>query len=185
MLSQLVSASLIGVDAIRIEVETNLDSGLPMFVVVGLPDSAIKESRERVLTAIKNSGFVVPPKKITVNLAPADVRKEGTAFDLPMALGILASAGIIDAEQLKNTVVIGELALDGMLRRVSGALPVSVMASREKFDRLIVPRENAREAAVAAAVHQTLNVYGVESLTQAVGFLNGEINIEPESVKLE
>lgn len=185
MLAQLLSASVVGVDAIKIDVETNLESGVPSFVVVGLPDSAIKESRERVLTAIKNSGYAVPPKKITVNLAPADVRKEGTAFDLPIALGILACAGVIDAAALAETFVLGELALDGALRRITGALPVSAMASREGYKRILLPKENASEAGVAAAVHKSLSVHGVASLSEAVNFINGELSVPPETVDLD
>ncbi|KER10737.1 MAG: magnesium chelatase [[Candidatus Thermochlorobacteriaceae] bacterium GBChlB] len=171
MLSQLCSAAVLGVDAIRIDVETNLDNGLPSFIVVGLPDSAIKESRERVLTALKNSGFAAPPKKITVNLAPADVRKEGTAFDLPIAVGILACMSIVEPEKLKGVLILGELALDGMLRRVSGALPMSVMAAREKFSTIILPTENAREAAVASS-DSGMKVFGVQSLADAIDALN-------------
>ncbi|MCS6988872.1 MAG: YifB family Mg chelatase-like AAA ATPase [Chloroherpetonaceae bacterium] len=186
MLSKLSAAAIMGVDALRIEVETNLDSGVPAFIVVGLPDSAIKESRERILTALKNSGYAVPPKKITVNLAPADVRKEGTAFDLTIAVGILACVGAAPLEALESTMVLGELALDGLVRRVTGALPIAIMATRENFSRLLVPKENAREAAIAVAAAQSpMRVYGVSSLQEAVSVLNGENRIEPTRVAID
>lgn len=186
MLSKLSAAAIMGVDALRIEVETNLDSGIPAFVVVGLPDSAIKESRERILTSLKNSGYPVPPKKITVNLAPADVRKEGTAFDLTIALGILACLGVIPLESLATTMALGELALDGLVRRVAGALPIAMMAARERFARLFVPKENASEAAIAVAACQSeMRVYGVGSLQEAVRALNDEATLPPTRVDID
>ncbi|MCS7210082.1 MAG: magnesium chelatase, partial [Chloroherpetonaceae bacterium] len=184
MLSQLCSAAVIGVDALRIEVETNLDNGLPAFSVVGLPDSAIKESRERVLTALKNSGYAVPPKKITVNLAPADVRKEGTAFDLPIAIGILACMGVVAPERLKGVLILGELALDGMLRRITGALPIAVMAAQEKFSMMLLPRENVSEAAIATGESCT-KVFGIHSLADAVKILNEPESAQPARVSLQ
>ncbi|ACF12774.1 Mg chelatase, subunit ChlI [Chloroherpeton thalassium ATCC 35110] len=185
MLSQLCAAAVIGVDAIRIDVETNLDSGLPAFIVVGLPDSAIKESRERVMTALKNSGFSIPPKKITVNLAPADVRKEGTAFDLSLAIGILASCGIVPSEDLGDTLILGELALDGSLRRIIGALPMAAMAARLGMKRMILPKENASEAAVAAAAcGSVLQVFGVSSLSETVDLLTGQNPIAPTQISV-
>jgi magnesium chelatase family protein len=185
MLSKLSAAAIMGVDALRIEVETNLDSGIPAFIVVGLPDSAIKESRERILTALKNSGYAVPPKKITVNLAPADVRKEGTAFDLTIAMGILACMGVVPLDSLQTTMVLGELALDGLLRRITGALPIAMMAAREGFTHLIVPKENAAEAAIAVSASAgTMQVYGVSSLQEAVEVLNGEPIVEPTRINM-
>lgn len=184
MLSQLCSAAVIGVDALRIDVETNLDSGLPAFTVVGLPDSAIKESRERVLTALKNSGYSVPPKKITVNLAPADVRKEGTAFDLPIAVGILACIGVVEPERLKGALILGELALDGMLRRITGALPIAMMAVREQFSMMLVPNENAAEAAIATSESGT-KVFGITSLAEAIEVLRNPESKVPVCVSLE
>ena len=138
MLSRLSAATLIGIDAVRVDVETNVSGGIPSFTVVGLPDNAIRESRERILTAIKNSGFDMPPKKVTVNLAPADIKKEGTAFDLSVAIGLLGSLKLVD-HRFRNTLIMGELALDGSIRRVNGALPVAIMASRENIRRIIVP----------------------------------------------
>ncbi|NTW11112.1 MAG: magnesium chelatase, partial [Chlorobiaceae bacterium] len=130
MLSRLDAAAIIGIDAMKVAVETNVSGGIPSFTVVGLPDNAIRESRERILTAIKNSGFEVPPKKITVNLAPADIKKEGTAFDLPIAIGLLGSLQLLRCS-FEGTLVMGELALDGSVRRINGALPVGIMAGRE------------------------------------------------------
>ena len=184
MLTNLFAASLVGIDALRVEIETNVSSGLPAFTVVGLPDNAVKESRERILTAIRNSGYELPSKKITVNLAPADVRKEGTAFDLGIAIGLLGSLSEIHGD-LSDTLVMGELALDGSVRRINGALPVAVMASRERIGRLILPAVNAAEAAVAvsASGSGTL-VYGVNSLNEAAALFNGSSGALPVRVDL-
>jgi magnesium chelatase family protein len=185
MLSKLSAAALLGVDALRIEVETNLDNALPGFVVVGLPDSAIKESRERILTALRNTGIPAPPKKITVNLAPADVRKEGTAFDLTIAMGILACTGTVPIERTEQTMILGELALDGLVRKINGALPIAVMAMKENFVRLIVPKENAAEAAVAvAANNSSLRVYGVSSIQETIDLLNNPDSFLPTTVQM-
>uniref|UniRef100_Q3APR7 Mg chelatase-related protein n=1 Tax=Chlorobium chlorochromatii (strain CaD3) TaxID=340177 RepID=Q3APR7_CHLCH len=182
MLSILNAAALTGIDALKVTVEINVTSGLPAFTVVGLPDNAIRESRERVMTALRNSGFPIPPKKITVNLAPADIKKEGTAFDLPVAIGLLGSLELLNTH-LQDTMIMGELALDGSLRRISGALPVAIMAGKEKIRRLIVPQTNAAEAAVAVSAAQSgIEVYGVESLNQTVALLNGTFSMNPVTV---
>jgi magnesium chelatase family protein len=182
MLTTLCAASLLGIDALKVEIEANVASGLPAFTVVGLPDNAVKESRERILTAIRNSGFELPSKKITVNLAPADVRKEGTAFDLGIAIGLLGSLSEIHGS-LEGTLVMGELALDGSVRRVNGALPVAVMAAREGIRRLIIPSVNAPEAAVAVSASSAdIEVYGVETLNEAVALINGTQEARPVSV---
>jgi magnesium chelatase family protein len=182
MLTTLCAASLLGIDAHKVEIETNVAGGLPAFTVVGLPDNAVKESRERILTAIRNSGFELPSKKITVNLAPADVRKEGTAFDLGIAIGLLGALSEIRGS-LDDTLIMGELALDGSVRRINGALPVAVMAAREKIGRLILPMVNATEAAVAvSASGADIRVYGVGSLNEAVSLLNGASEALPVSV---
>ncbi len=171
MLSQLSAAALVGIDALKVQVETNVSGGLPSFTVVGLPDSAIRESRERILTAIKNSGFNLPPKKITVNLAPADVRKEGTAFDLSIAIGLLGSMQEV-GHQLEGTLILGELALDGSVRRINGALPIAMMAVREHITRIILPSVNAEEAAVAVAASRSgIKVFGVKTLSETVHLL--------------
>ncbi len=182
MLTTLSAASLLGIDALRVEIEANVSSGLPAFTVVGLPDNAVKESRERILTAIRNSGFELPSRKITVNLAPADLRKEGTAFDLGIAIGLLGSLSEIHGS-VEDILVMGELALDGTVRRINGALPVGIMAAKEKIGRIILPTVNALEAAVAvsAAGSDTL-VFGVESLLEAVSLINGTSEASPVKV---
>ncbi len=185
MLSQLSAAALTGIDALKVEVETNAASGIPSFTVVGLPDNAIRESRERIMTAIRNSGLELPPKKITVNLAPADVRKEGTAFDLPIAIGLLGALQQID-HQLDNTLILGELALDGSVRRINGALPSAIMASKEPIRRIILPSVNAEEAAVAiGASGSSIDVYGVETLNQTVNLIRSPSSFSPVTVNID
>ncbi|RNA64408.1 ATP-binding protein [Prosthecochloris sp. ZM_2] len=184
MLSQLHAAALTGIDALDVHVETNADSGLPSFTVVGLPDNAIRESRERIMTAIKNSGMELPPKKITVNLAPADVRKEGTAFDLPIAVGLLGALEQLPPE-LSSALILGELALDGSVRTITGALPAAMMAAEKKLKRIILPKDNAREAAVAAAASgSTIEVCGVSSLSEAVSIITTPSLSSPVSVDI-
>ncbi|MCX6179524.1 MAG: magnesium chelatase, partial [Chlorobiales bacterium] len=184
MLSTLNAAALIGIDAIKVTVETNVTGGIPSFLVVGLPDNAIRESRERILTAIRNSGFTIPPKKITVNLAPADIKKEGTAFDLPIAIGLLGSLQM-STIQFEDLLIMGELALDGSVRRINGALPVAIMAGKEHIKRLIVPLSNASEAAVAvSASNSGIKVYGVETLNETVALINGKTQQVPVTVNI-
>ena len=130
--SKLLSAAVLGVEAYIVEVESHLDAQLPAFVTVGLPDAAVKESKERVSAAIKNSGYKLPMKKITINLAPADVRKEGSAFDLPIAVGILAASGVVPNDRLDKYLILGELSLQGTLRAIRGALNIAVMAGKQK-----------------------------------------------------
>lgn len=161
-----------------VEVETHLEQQLPGVAVVGLPDSAVRESRERVSAAIKSSGYPFPQRKITVNLAPADVRKEGSGFDLPIAIGILAASGIIPLEALEGTVIVGELALDGTLRPIHGALSIALEAGRAGVRRMLIPAANAEEAALA----QSIAVYAAESLREVVGILCGELAPEPVRV---
>lgn len=178
MFSRLRTASTLGVGAFLVEIETHLENALPAFVVVGLPDSAVKESRERVSAAIKNSHFVFPNKKITVNLAPADIRKEGSAFDLPIAVGILKSMGIVSAQDLDKTLILGELALDGTLRPIHGALPIAITAKNDGLVRVILPAQNADEAAVVSGVE----IIPVQSLRETVEYLNGESSITPRFI---
>ena len=164
MLALLRSGTVLGIEAVPVSVEVDIAMGLPGFSLVGLPDSAVKEARERVFSALKNSGFMVPSRRITINLAPADLRKEGTAFDLPMALGILAASEQIDPEKWEDVLVLGELALDGKLRPVRGLLSMVLMAREQGWERVILPVANAREAALvpgikllpAATLHQAL-----------------------------
>lgn len=175
MYSRCASAAVFGINAFIVEIETHLENAIPGFVVVGLPDSAVKESRERVNAAIKNTGYTFPNKKITVNLAPADIRKEGSAFDLPIAVGILSAMGLVPMEQLDKTLILGELALDGSLRPVHGALSVALEAKKQGFTRIILPKENAGEAALIGEIP----VIPVETLGQTAQFLNGENVVEP------
>jgi magnesium chelatase family protein len=169
------------VDAYVVAVEVDIALGLPTFNTVGLPDAAVKESRDRVKAAIKNSGFEFPAKRITVNLAPADIKKEGAAFDLPTAVGILAAQEMVRPDRLGRLVILGELSLDGGVRPVRGVLSMAVAAREAKLEGLIVPVENAFEAAVVDG----LAVYGVESLHQTVAILNGEQPASPTRIELE
>ncbi len=170
MISKVFSAATFGVNACLIEVETHLEKQVPGFSIVGLPDNAVRESRERVIAAIRNCGFEMPLRKVTINLAPADIRKEGSAFDLPMAVGILASSGQIDADRLAGFVLVGELALDGTLRPVRGALPMTLEARRRGIPGMILPVENGREAALV----QGIDVFPLRTLEETVHFLVGE-----------
>jgi magnesium chelatase family protein len=168
MFAQVWSATLLGLKALRVAVEVDVGGGLPQIVLVGLPDAAVQESKERVRAAVKNSGLAFPMRKVVINLAPADLRKEGPSFDLPIALGVLAAADQIKLDQLPETLFMGELSLDGSLRPVSGVLPVAAAARDLGFKRLIVPEPNALEGAVV----EGLQVYGLQTLTQVVQLLN-------------
>jgi magnesium chelatase family protein len=171
MLSLIYSAAINGIDARIVEVETYISSGMPVFSIVGLADVAVKESRDRVLAALKNSGFDFPVKKITVNLAPADIKKEGGIFDLSIALGILAASGKIKKDNLKNFCAVGELSLDGKVRKVKGVLPISLVLKKNKIENFIVPFDNRQEASVAGKT----NVFPFKNLIEVVKFINGEI----------
>jgi magnesium chelatase family protein len=168
MLARVKSGALRGVDAYLVEVEVDLAPGLPYFATVGLPEVAVKESKDRVRAALKNSGYKFPGNRVTINLAPADVRKEGTGFDLPVALGILAAQEIVPQESLEKYIIFGELSLDGRLKATRGILSMA-LASREAGLALIIPRDNAREAAVV----QGLEIYPADNLAQLVEFLSG------------
>ncbi len=169
MLSRILSGATYGVNAYVVEVETHLEKALPGFSIVGLPDNTVRESRERICAAIRNSGFEFPLRKITVNLAPADIKKEGSSYDLPMAMGILASSEQVVADVLRDFVLVGEVALDGSLRPVRGALPMALEVRRRGIRGIVLPRENGMEAAMVAG----LAVYPVASLKEAAEFLNG------------
>ncbi len=181
MLGKVLSASVLGIDAYLVDVEAHLDSQLPGFATVGLPDGAVKESKERVTAAIKNSGFPFPNQRIIVNLAPADIKKEGSAFDLPIAVGILAAKGVVAEEKLQDYVLLGELSLDGSLRPCKGVLPIAVALKKENIKGLIVPRENAREAAMADG----LAVYPLNNLIETVDFLNDATRPTPFTIDLD
>lgn len=180
MYSRVFSAAVFGINAIIIEIETHTDNQVPAFNIVGLPDSAIKESRERVTAAIKNSNYNFPAKKITVNLAPADVKKEGSAFDFPIAIGLLASIGLINYDSIQDTIIIGELALEGVLRPVHGVLPITLEAKSKGFRRIILPERNADEAALVDGIE----VLPVDTLSQTVDYINGDLSIEPRKVDI-
>jgi magnesium chelatase family protein len=168
VLACLRTAAIFGVDACPVHVEVDVAYGFPNFVMVGLPDASVRESRDRVRSAIRNSGFEFPPHRITVNLAPADVRKAGTSFDLPIALGILAAAGIVERRHIPDVVLLGELALDGSIHAVRGVLPIAAGARREGLRGILLPAANTREAAIVTG----LDVLPVSSLTDAVRALN-------------
>jgi magnesium chelatase family protein len=180
MIAKILSSAVLGLDAILVEVELDVAQGLPMFGIVGLPDTAVRESKDRVRAALKNTGFNFPSKKITVNLAPADVKKEGSSFDLPMALGILVAEGILDSESVKDYLVTGELSLDGRVKSIRGALSIAVAVKEAGMAGLILPAENANEAAVV----EGLRVYGAQTLPQVVEFLNQNQVLEPVCVDL-
>ena len=170
-----LTAATHGIDAIPVHVEVDTDRQLPSFTVVGLPDGAVRESKERVMAAVRNAGFEWPRRRVTVNLAPADIRKEGSAFDLPIAIGILAASGQLKNGRLGDFVLLGELSLDGSLRPVRGVLPVALGLKRRDQYGMVLPRDNAREAAIAAGPL----VYAAESLRQAVDILEGDARYAP------
>ena len=179
MFTQVRSGATFGVNAFLITVETNIDSNVPRFFLVGLPDIAVKESFQRVFAAIKNTGFHFPGQRIAVNLAPADVKKEGSAFDLPIAIGILASSDQLFCSELEKYVILGELALDGTVRPVHGALVVALEARQRGAKGLVLPKSNAREAALVKG----LDVFPVETLAEAAGFFqSGGTSIAPLTV---
>ena len=181
MLARVLSSSLIGIDPYLVEVEVNVEGHAFRYSTVGLPELAVRESKDRVISAIKNSGFRFPPKAYTINLAPADIKKEGSAFDLPIAIGILAALGIVMHEDLEDYVLMGELSLDGTLRSVKGALPSAVGVHEHELKGLILPAQNAREAAVTG----NIDVIPVNTLLEAIRFLNGETIIDPLEVNAE
>src|SRR5208337_3112681 len=180
MLSKVCSAALNGIEAYPVEVEVNAGWGDTVTVIVGLPDAAVKESRDRVFTALSNSGFKFPMGRTTINLAPADVKKEGPTFDLPIALGMLAASEQLETDQLDNFVIVGELALTGGVRSCEGVLPIALQARAAGKTGVIVPTENAAEAAVVAG----LQVIPVQNLREAAQFLEGEIKISPTRVDI-
>ncbi len=175
MLVKTHSCAVEGIHALMITVETNVAAGEFGMVIVGLPDNAVKESWARVFTSFRNVGYEPPRKKIVVNLAPADVRKVGSHYDLPIALGILAADGLIDAPNIEDYVILGELSLDGVLQPIKGALPIAIEARKRKFKGMILPKINAPEAAIV----NELDIIPVSNLTEAADFLSGRLHIEP------
>lgn len=167
MVAQIITATVIGIDAYRICVEVDLNLSLPSIVIVGLPDTAVSEAKERVRSAIKNAGFVFPNKKVIINLAPADIKKEGTNYDLPIAIGILAEGEMLDAHELETTAFIGELSLDGSLRGVNGILPIVAGLKNFGVEKIIIPAENAKEAAIIP----NIKIFPAQNLAQVVEHL--------------
>ena len=175
MLVKTFGCALFGIDAITVTIEVNIDKGMPCYFTVGLPDSAVKESQQRIEAAIGNLGYYYPHRRIVVNLAPADIRKEGSAYDLPIAIGVLAASEQVDSDLLEQFVIMGELSLDGTVNPIKGSLPIALKAKQEGFRGLILPKENAREAAVV----EGLEVYGVSTMSEVISILNGEHEIQP------
>ena len=180
MLSIVKSMSLLGLDGCLIYVQVDVSMGIPGWDIVGLPDTSVKEAKERVRTAIKNSGYELQSRKIIVNLAPADTKKEGSAFDLPIAIGILLCTGVI-GQISEDIAFIGELSLDGKINKVNGILPMCIEAKKLGIKQVILPKENAQEAAVV----DELDIYGANTLGEVVDFLNGNSKIEKSNVDIE
>jgi len=181
MLATVKSAALLGVEAHLVSVEVDVGGGIPGISIVGLPDSAVRESKDRVRAALKNCGFEVPARRITVNLSPAHLRKEGSAYDLPVALGILAALGHLPARSLEGLIIVGELSLDGTLNPIRGALPIARYVSENGFTGLVVPRANGAEAAIA----RRECVYPAATLGEVVAFLNGESTLKAPAATME
>ncbi|HCT69895.1 Competence protein ComM [bioreactor metagenome] len=177
MLVKTFGSSIIGINAITITVEVNMDNGIQFFLV-GLPDSAVKESHQRIEAALRNNGYKIPGKKIVINMAPADIRKEGSAYDLTIAIGILAASEQINPATVGEYVIMGELSLDGGLQPIKGALPIAIEARKQGFKGFILPKQNAREAAIVSE----LEVYGAENILDVIRFFNGDASLEREIV---
>ena len=180
MLFKTFSAAVFGIDAYLVEVEVDVSAGRPDFITVGLPDAAVRESRERIKSAVKNCGFEFPFQTVTVNLAPADVKKEGSGFDLSIALGILGTTGVLLRPNLKEFLFLGELSLDGGLRPIKGALSIAAMARQKGIRKIVVPAENAPEAAVV----QDVEVYALKSLVEALDLANQTREFSPTRVNV-
>jgi magnesium chelatase family protein len=180
VLAKVLSSAVIGIDAFLVEVEVDITSGLPTFTTVGLPEASVKESKERVKSAINNSGYTFPDDRITVNLAPAHIKKEGTGFDLPIALGILTATQIISQSIISKYLVLGELSLDGRIKPVKGSLPMAIAAKNAGYEGIIVPYGNGREASVVEGI----TVLPAKTLSQLVSFFRGFAKIKPEKTDI-
>jgi magnesium chelatase family protein len=178
MLVKTFGSAVYGVDAATITVEVSVENGQPNYFTVGLPDNAVKESMFRIGTAVKHIGLEMPRRRTVINLSPADIRKEGTAYDLTMAIGVLAASGQIETALIDKYLIMGELSLDGTIQPIKGALPIAIQARKEKFKGFILPKQNAREAAIV----NNIEVIGVESLREVIEFLEGREKIEPTVV---
>lgn len=181
MISEVFTAATFGIDAHIVRVETFIERGLFFFSIVGLPDSIIKESKERVLAALKNNDYHFPVRRYTINLAPADLKKEGAGFDLPIAVAILSETGQVKADKLKDYLLIGELSLDGNIRGVPGVLSITAEAKKQNFKGVIIPEDNVKEAAFIDGIE----IYPVDTLKNVVAFLNDEIKLEPYEIEIE
>ena len=180
MISNVKTISLIGIEGNLVEVQTDITGGLPSFDIVGLPDTSVRESKERIKSAIKNSNIELPSRRIIINLAPASTKKEGTSYDLPMAIGILLAQNEIINNKLESTIFIGELSLDGKINRINGVLPMCIEAMNLGIRRVILPKANEREAAVL----QGLEIIGVRNLQEVIDYLNGDKKIEKVQVDI-
>ena len=174
MLVKVFGSAVFGVEATTITVEVNIDKGVG-YHLVGLPDNAIKESSYRIAAALKNNGYSLPVKKITINMAPADLRKEGSAYDLTLAVGILVASGQIKGDDLDKYMIMGELSLDGGLQPIKGALSIAIKAKEEGFKGFFLPKQNVKEAAIVSG----FDVYGIDNVTQVIDFFEGKTTLEP------
>ena len=181
MISIVKSMCLHGLEGYPIEVQVDVSGGLPCFEIVGLPDTSIREAKERVKTAIKNSGFELQSRRIIVNLAPANTKKEGSYLDLPIAIAILVNIEEIQKQDFTNTIFIGELSLDGKINKINGVLPICIEARRLGIERVIVPLENSNEAAIVDGI----DVIGVKTLEQVVDYLNGKIQLKSNKINVK
>ncbi|MDD5136306.1 MAG: magnesium chelatase domain-containing protein, partial [Candidatus Omnitrophica bacterium] len=181
MVAKVYSACVIGIDAREVTVEMDTAGGLPGISIIGLPDPSVRESRDRIKAAIKNSGLPFPTRKITINLAPADVKKEGASFDLPIALSVLLSEESIKCEDLDDYIFCGELSLDGRLKPITGALPIAMAMKGLNKKKFVLPKENAKEAAVV----KDIDVYPLETLGDVVNFINKRLDVKPHRSDIE
>ena len=176
MLVKVYGSAICGIEATTVTIEVSTDKGINFFLV-GLPDSAVKESQQRISSALNTYGYKIPGKKIVINMAPADLKKEGSAYDLPLAIGILASSEQITCDKLSDYIIMGELSLDGSIRTIKGALPISLEAKKQGFKGVILPKDNAKEAAIVS----DMEVFGVENIMEVINFLNGVAPVERET----
>lgn len=177
MLTKIYGSAIFGIEATIITIEVNVDTGIG-YHLVGLPDNAVRESSFRISAALKNNGYKLPGKKITINMAPADMRKEGAAYDLTLAIGILSASGQIQVEEINEYVIMGEVSLDGSLKPIKGALPIAIKAKEEGFKYLIIPNQNAQEAAIVEGI----SVLGVDHILEVIHHLEGTQTIAPVEV---
>jgi len=180
MLTKVFGSAVFGIEATTITVEVNIDKGIG-YHLVGLPDNAVRESSYRISAALNNIGYKLPGKKITINMAPADLRKEGSSYDLTLAIGILAASNQITSNFLEDYIIMGELSLDGSLQPIKGALPIAIQAQKEGFKGFILPKQNANEAAIVSG----LKVYGIENITELISFIDGKSNLIETNINIE